>query len=259
MTGSYAIYKDGWKASFPHDRTKRIPVGEEKWHLYHVREDYNELNDLAAKYPDKVKELADLFDAEAWKYNVYPLKTEWKTENLTAFGDTKKITLRPGNYFTRTNVFRFYSSSYTLTANVEIAQTGNQGVLFSFGNTLSGISFYIKDKKLVFAYNADGKLTELKSVKDVPAGKVALKADVNYSNEGKNKTITLYINGEQVATKDLGKISTISSGYEGLEVGRDVGTTVSPAYKAPFAFNGQLNEVIVDFSENKNTASKETK
>ena len=247
MTGSRAIYKDGWKASFPHDRTKRIPVSEERWYLYNTTEDFNEANDLAAKYPDKVKELADLFDAEAWKYNVYPLKDEWVIKNANAFGDSKKVILHNGNYFTRQNTFQFYKNSYTITANAEIPQAGAQGVLLSYGNQLGGISLYVKDKKLEFAYNADGKLIELKSNKDLPIGKVELKAQVTYSNEGKNKAISLYINGEQVATKDLGKISNVNSGYEGLEVGKDIGTTVTSAYKAPFAFTGKLDNVVFDF------------
>lgn len=246
MTGAYAIYKDGWKASFPRDRAKRIPASEEKWHLYNIREDFNELNDLADKHPEKVKELAEAFDAEAWKYNVYPLKDEWVTSNQTIFGDSKKVVLRQGNYFTSSTVFRFYNTSYSIAANAEIPAAGAQGVLLSFGNALSGISFYVKDKKLAFAYNSDGKLLEVVSDKAIPAGKVDLKADVIYSNEGKNKAVTIYINGVQAGTKDLGSITTARSGYEGLEVGRDVGTTVSTAYNAPFAFTGKLNEVVIE-------------
>ncbi|MDR0575129.1 MAG: arylsulfatase [Tannerella sp.] len=80
MTGSYAIYKDGWKASFPNGVANRAenPNGV---YLYHVREDFNEVHDLAGKYPEKVKELANVFEAEAWKYNVYPLKNKWENKN----------------------------------------------------------------------------------------------------------------------------------------------------------------------------------
>ncbi|MDB5258781.1 MAG: hypothetical protein JWM14_3476, partial [Chitinophagaceae bacterium] len=100
MTGAYSIYKDGWKASFPHDRAKRIPKSEERWYLYHIKEDFNEINDLSAQYPDKLKELADAFDAEAWKYNVYPLKDEWTVSNQNIFENNKKVVLRRNNYFT---------------------------------------------------------------------------------------------------------------------------------------------------------------
>ncbi|MDR2774429.1 MAG: arylsulfatase, partial [Tannerella sp.] len=80
MTGSYAIYKDGWKASFPNGVADRAPDSNGVY-LFHTKEDFNEINDLAAKYPEKAKELAEVFEAEAWKYNVYPLKNKWKNEN----------------------------------------------------------------------------------------------------------------------------------------------------------------------------------
>lgn len=246
MTGGYAIYKDGWKASFPHDRVKRIPVSEEKWHLYNVREDFNEINDLAAQYPDKIKELAALFDTEALKYNVYPLKDTWEIKNANIFGDSKHVVLHQGNYFTSFTLLRFTNNSYTITANAEIPQTGAQGVLLSVGGNPGGISLYLRDNKFVFAYNAEGKLIEIVSDKPIPAGKVELKVDVIYSNEGKNKAITLYINGDQVATKDLGKIGAPRFSVEGLDVGEDRGTAVSASYESPFAFTGKIQDVIID-------------
>src|SRR5262249_59798044 len=44
-----------------------------KWELYNINEDFSQANNLVDKYPDKLKELQDAFDAEARKYNVYPL------------------------------------------------------------------------------------------------------------------------------------------------------------------------------------------
>ena len=60
------------------------------WELYNVKEDPTESNDLAAKMPDKLKEMQDLFYAEAKKYNVLPLDNStlarWNTPkpSLTA-------------------------------------------------------------------------------------------------------------------------------------------------------------------------------
>ena len=80
----------------------------------------------------------------------------------------------------------------------------------------------------------------------MPTGKAELKAEVTYSNEGKNKAVSLFINGAPAGTKDLGKIGSARSGYEGLEVGRDLGTAVTTSYKAPFAFTGKLDEVVIE-------------
>ena len=43
------------------------------WELYNIAEDFSEYNDLAAKMPDKLKEMQALFLTEAAKYNVLPL------------------------------------------------------------------------------------------------------------------------------------------------------------------------------------------
>ncbi|MFT4204223.1 MAG: arylsulfatase [Chitinophagaceae bacterium] len=83
MTGSYSIYKDGWKASFTNGIANRAEDTSKPYapHLYNTKVDFNETNNLADKYPEKVKELSELFDREAWKYNVYPLKNKWESNN----------------------------------------------------------------------------------------------------------------------------------------------------------------------------------
>ncbi|HEY1166576.1 MAG TPA: arylsulfatase [Chitinophaga sp.] len=88
--GSRAIYKDGWKAGVAHHpdyidinnpATGAAPVKKgydnEIWELYNLNEDFNERNNLAAKHPEKLKELQGLFESEAKKNNVYPL-IDWE-------------------------------------------------------------------------------------------------------------------------------------------------------------------------------------
>ena len=56
--------------------TAKLPddvVNGYKWELYNLTEDYSENNDLAAKMPDKLHEMQELFLVEAAKYNVFPL------------------------------------------------------------------------------------------------------------------------------------------------------------------------------------------
>lgn len=87
--GARSIYKDGWKAAATH----RAPVGNgsssilsanksttgldgDVWELYNLNEDFNERFDIAAKNPEKLKELKALFEVQAKKYNLYPL-VDW--------------------------------------------------------------------------------------------------------------------------------------------------------------------------------------
>ncbi|MBL6971586.1 MAG: sulfatase-like hydrolase/transferase [Desulfobacterales bacterium] len=79
MFGNRAIWVDGWKAvtlhanRMPWEVNVVLPFENDKWELYHVEKDFSESTDLSKKYPEKLKELQEIFDEEAWKYGVYPL------------------------------------------------------------------------------------------------------------------------------------------------------------------------------------------
>ena len=78
--GSRAIYQDGWKASLSHHNpfaplVRNARSNEGDWELYNLNEDYTERVDLAKTHPQKLAELKALFEAQAEKYNLYPLVT----------------------------------------------------------------------------------------------------------------------------------------------------------------------------------------
>ena len=50
-------------------------VDRSKWELYNIPDDRTETNDLATKYPDRVKRMADQWDAWAKRVKVYPMGT----------------------------------------------------------------------------------------------------------------------------------------------------------------------------------------
>jgi arylsulfatase len=72
---SRALYKDGWKVeAYHHTGSSYL---SDVWELYDMKHDFNERVNLAGKYPQKVKELRDVFETEAKKYHVYPLHDSW--------------------------------------------------------------------------------------------------------------------------------------------------------------------------------------
>ena len=77
--GNRALYKDGWKATTYHKTGGAFK--DDVWELYDMRNDFNEQHDLAKKYPQKLKELIALFEMEAKKYHVYPLRESWFPAN----------------------------------------------------------------------------------------------------------------------------------------------------------------------------------
>jgi len=71
LRGERAIYDHGWRAVAVH--TAGTSFEQDKWELYDVAHDFAEANDVAAKHPDKLKALQDLWWSEARKYGVLPL------------------------------------------------------------------------------------------------------------------------------------------------------------------------------------------
>ncbi|PTR01471.1 arylsulfatase [Mucilaginibacter yixingensis] len=90
---SRSIYKDGWKAEAAHHPDNvdfqftggKTPPDQsydkDEWKLYDLTTDFNERNDLAKKYPQKLAELKALFDAEAKKNNIYPFISRSEASN----------------------------------------------------------------------------------------------------------------------------------------------------------------------------------
>jgi len=90
--GNRSIYSHGWKAESPHrpdnvdyDFSQGAPIADKSfdddvWQLYNLDEDFNERNDLAKKYPEKLAELKKVFDEQAIINNLYPL-IDWYDVN----------------------------------------------------------------------------------------------------------------------------------------------------------------------------------
>ncbi|MDR1723913.1 MAG: sulfatase-like hydrolase/transferase, partial [Tannerella sp.] len=258
-TGGYSIYKDGWKAAFQTANywyNNRATGGSETIHLYNVREDFNELNDLAAKYPEKLKELLDVFEAEAWKYNVYPLKSSWDITNRNIFNGRDEVILYEGSYLSPFSIPAFINrittpnnpsapSSYSITADVVINNAKDAGVLLAIGGYVGGLSFYIKDGTLHYDYNSEGKIIKVTSGKKISAGAQKLKALIKQESGSTDRSVTLYINDSEVGDKHF-SINVARHSTEGLEIGRDLGSPATDAYNSPFAFTGKINSVTIE-------------
>jgi arylsulfatase A-like enzyme len=90
--GSRSIYYNGWKAEAAHrpdnidyDFSQGAPIADKSfdddvWQLYNLNDDFNERNDLAKKYPEKLAELKKVFDEQATINNLYPL-LDWYDVN----------------------------------------------------------------------------------------------------------------------------------------------------------------------------------
>ena len=91
MMGDHAIYHDGWIASTKVMRTPWQGLGAVSqdpagfpYELYDVSKDWTQYENVAAKHPEKLKELEKLFWTEADKYQVLPLDATFATRAVAA-------------------------------------------------------------------------------------------------------------------------------------------------------------------------------
>ena len=74
MLGSRGIWHDGWKAVTTHPTLSGWGhFNDDTWELYHTDTDRAELRDLAAEHPGKLRELVNLWFAEAGENLAFPL------------------------------------------------------------------------------------------------------------------------------------------------------------------------------------------
>jgi len=81
MMGQWALYNDGWFLSTKVNRApweafgpaNPDPLNNQVLQLFNLNQDFSQTEDLAAKNPEKVKEMKGMFIAEARKYQVFPL------------------------------------------------------------------------------------------------------------------------------------------------------------------------------------------
>ena len=261
MFGNRAIWVDGWKAvtlhanRMPWNVNVVLPFEEDEWELYHVAEDFSESTNLAAENPEKLQELIEIFDEEAWKYNVYPLYDDMirrlGAQQDRLFGDQKEfVYFAPGAVrIAEKSSAPVKNRAHTIETRIDL-QGDEEGVIAAVGGMTGGYTMFIKDHQLYYDYNfLDGVHYILKSA-TLPSGQTDLKFNFiktrEFGGDGE-----LYVNGEKVDEVAMPQmhIATYSLA-ETFDIGRDTGTQVSDLYSGINQFQGKLDRVIITVSDN---------
>jgi arylsulfatase A-like enzyme len=272
--GNRAIYQDGWLAGTVHraawEFKPRRPLEDDVWELYDARTDFSLANDLAAKNPQKLKEMQNLFMTEAVKYSVLPLDDR-TLERLNAalvgrpdlMAGRTSLTVYQGMTGMSENAFiNVKNRSHTITADVEVPQGGANGVILAQAGRFGGWSLYLKDGKPIYTYNWLGlKQYTIAGGEALPTGKATIRYEFVYDGGGVGKggTGTLYVDGKSVATGRIDQTQCCAfSADEGADVGADEGTPVTEDYQVPFKFTGKIDKVTIDLKETTQSAAIET-
>jgi arylsulfatase A-like enzyme len=262
MFGNRGIYKDGWMAVTRHGRLPWETAGaatgnfdKDPWELYHIDEDFSQADDLGAKNPGKLKELQDAFLVEAKKYNVLPLDDRLSERFDTSLrpnplAGLKKFTYGPGvTGISEAAVLNTHGVPFSVTAEVEIGQTGADGVLAAIGGIISGWSLYVKEGKPTFYYNFfEVEHAKVQSSEALPPGKATIRVEFTPVEPGPGKpaNVKLLVNDKEVGKGQVARTVPFRYGVEPFDVGMDTVSAVSEDYKAPFPFQGRINQVSIE-------------
>ncbi len=269
LAANRAFVEDGWKivTFVPRNQAyDSVP-----WELYNLTEDFSEAHDLAAQNPEKVKELEAKWWAAAAQYNVLPVDDRPIMKKGAASMKRKKnlrykhFSYQPGlSTIHNIQAPTLIGQPFSISAKVTRDNLKQSGVIAAQGGYDVGYALYIKDNHLNYEVNIGGNHTIVTSTQALPKGEVTVRAtftpskrkpahkaehqksdgDFNASHLPQG-TVTLYINDQAAGSKHFAPPVPFNS-WEGLDIGRDLRTPVSKAYKVPFTFEGQIESVDYD-------------
>lgn len=265
-----AYVKDGWKIAAHRQVSMKDSqkFDETAWELFNLNEDFSEAHNLADQHPEKVKELDALWWSAAKKYQVLPLVDTGLLERalyskFVKLPQPDHQRIPAGGQSVPHNLVPILpGKSWTLSAQINRDNTQQSGVIVAQGDRFSGYSVYVQDNKLIYERNIGADVIRLVSNQTLPSGLVeievrydkvstALAVTQGFFSEGMEfnrlsvlkGTASLWINGKKSGETVIEQPFMIA--WEGLDVGRDKGSPVSPHYAAqsPFSFEGKLTHV----------------
>ena len=265
MLGSRAIWHEGWKAVTNHPTIAGWShFNDDEWELYHTDVDRSEIHNVASENWDKLRELQNLWHAEAGRNEAFPLDDRSALEIML----TPRPVLTPPRdryvYFPDTaevpesQAVNVRNRSYAIGALVDLPAPGAEGVLFAHGSPFGGHALYVKDNRLHYVYSFVGMFEQLvEATEDLPTGeKLILSASFDKDGEDPPGVATGVLSlwhgdakvGEQRIKTQPGKFMIAG---EGLCIGRDGGAGVTEDYPgtSPWRFTGgTIHRVAVDVS-----------
>ena len=263
MLGNRALYHDGWMAScfhgrVPWDRFGTMPFDgpQEKWELYDIADDFSQSDDKAIEHPEKLELLKSMFDAEARRNNVYPLREPGSTLGLpiqppTSLNGLKKMTYTTAHVrMPEMSVVNLKNCSFMITAEVTVPSTGAHGVIVCQGGNMAGWTLYLDHEgRPTYHYNWFGHDHFVaRGPRAVDPGRHRLALHHLYDGGfGGGGHSVLMVDEEPVAHVHVERSVPVvfSMSGETFDVGMDTGAPVGD-YPHVFRFTGQIHGVTLE-------------
>ena len=257
ILGNRAIYHEGWIASCFHGRLPWIRFAgfefdgpDEVWELYNIEEDFSQSENLAASEPGRLLALKELFDEEARRMLIYPLRdasarrggeyaVPHSLEGHDAITYNRSHVRMPEH-----SVMNLKNVSHKITAELVLEEEITTGVVACQGGNMGGWSLYFDESgRVTYLYNWFGhELTFLSSAHALGAGcctvSLLYRHDGGFGSGGiANLSVDEQLVSQKVIPATVPVIYSMSG--ETFDVGRDTGSPVGP-YPHNYEFNGRI-------------------
>ena len=207
--GVRSIWHEGWKATIEHAPMSSLMQSEDydRWRLFHTDADRAETADLAAMYPEKVRELSELWLAEARSYDARSL------DDVAIMKFVKCETGIPvpvsGRYVYHAHLTERHGAGVTITqgralrifAQIDI-EGGAEGLICAQRSPFGSYALRLKACKLCFEHEFFGISSEHDLFCDAPArGRHVVGVEItrndHHDTDGPAGHATLFVDGER--------------------------------------------------------------
>ncbi|HET7837096.1 MAG TPA: arylsulfatase [Variovorax sp.] len=270
MFGNRGIYHKGWTAVTKHGTPwvlvgrKTVPLDDDVWELYDTTKDWSQARDLSKQMPGKLHDLQRLWLIEASRYKVLPIDDR-VVEKMNPDTAGRPVLIRGKTQLlfggmsrlSENCVLNLKNKSHSVTAQIEVPDSGAHGVIIAQGANIGGWTLYAHQGKLKYCYNVAGvNHYFVESAQPLPSGEHQVRMEFAYAGGGLGKggEVSLFVDGQKVGEGSVPMTQAmIFSADDGCDVGEDSGAPVSPDYgPKDNAFNGRVKGVqlaIADAAE----------
>lgn len=222
--GNRGFYRDGWKILTNHE--PGTPFDDGEWELYEVRNDPNELHNVAGSEPALLKELAEAWESAAWHNTVFPLGAGAVPGRRPAEAElSRPVRILPGT----PKLERYRSSRLTSLRSFRVRieldhRASDRGILIAHGDQGGGYAVYVESDRLRLAWNEYGALREADGGPLAPGSRV-VSLEVTWRPEF-HVDVALLVDDVEVARLENLWMLVGLAPFSGIEVGRNSGGPV---------------------------------
>ena len=248
LGGNRAYEEGNWRLVTRH--TRGSSFDSDKWELYDTSREINELTDLAAAHPDKVKEMVGKWEAAARKYQVYPLDDRALIVKLSQ----DKLRSARKQWDIRPPIDRLghdaspavCGASHSIEFDIDRpAGKAGDGVLLAHGSHHAGYVIWIDKGRLIYETALLPWREAIVADRLLPTGRIKLRYVQKMTARPFDGSGSLFINGTEVATHKFERC-LLAPGYDPFSIGSDIGNQVSAGYTGSNPFGGSIHRVLID-------------